>query len=188
MWTEGGGRGGKRGILLDIVDRYWDEIIGDFRKYFGGLDAGEWLRVRLFPHSEEEVSRYTWGDFLRLVVYCTNEHGSALFDSSLGDKDVIDELYRTALEEQSKKLKPKDEGEYHPSRRGYTREVEATLEVADNVIALRAEMGKWKGSSTRFTPKPLFPAEAVQNRLKNRNRAIRDDRVAAAQARWSKRQ
>lgn len=188
MWAKGGDRRGKRGILLDIVDRYWSEIVGDFRKYLCGLDANEWFRVRLYPHSQEEVSRYTWGDFLRFVVYCTNEAGSALYDATLGDQDVIDELYNAALEEQSKKLKPKDEGEYHPSRRGYTREVEATLEVADNVIALRAEMGKWKGSSTRFTPKPLFPAEAVQDRLRSRNRAIRDDRVAAAQARWRKKQ
>lgn len=122
-----------------------------------------------------------------MVVYCTNEHGSALFDMSLGDKDVIEDLYKAALERQSKKVKDVEDDEYHPSRRGYTREVEATLEVADNVLALRAEMGKWKGNM-RFSPRPLFPAEVVQDRLRKRNRGIRDDRVAAAQARWRKRQ
>lgn len=111
-----------------------------------------------------------------------------MFDATLGDPDVIEELYKQALEEQSKKQKKGQQDEYQPSRRGYTREVEAALDVADNLIALRAEMGKWKGSSTRFSVRPLFPSQAVQDRLRNRNRAIRDDRIAAAQARWRAKQ
>lgn len=134
----------------------------------------------------EDSSKYPWEEFLRNSVYCTNEHGSALFDVTLGDPDVLEDLYKQALEEQSKKLKKVDEPTFHPSRRGYTREVEAILDVADNVIALRAETGKWKGSSTRFSVRPVFPAEAVQDRMRKRNRAIRDDRIAAAQARWRK--
>jgi hypothetical protein len=107
-----------------------------------------------------------------------------LFDATLGDPDVLEDMYKQAVIDQSKKLKKGEEGEFHPARRGYTREVEAILDVADNLIALRAEMGKWKGSSTRFSVRPLFPAEAVQDRLRKRNRAIREDRIAAAQARW----
>lgn len=133
-----------------------------------------------------DSSKYPWEQFLRYAVYCTNEHGSALFDASLGDPDVLEDLYRQALEDQSRKLIKGEKEEYQPSRRGYTREVEAILDVADNLIAMRAEMGKWKGSSTRFSPRPVFPAEAVQERLRNRNRAIRDDRIRAAQERWRK--
>ncbi|QFP94186.1 tail assembly chaperone [Mycobacterium phage JoieB] len=174
---------GKRGILLDIIDRYWDAIEGDFQAILHA-DAGEWFRCRLFG---EDTSRYSWDKFLRNAVYCTNEHGSALFDATLGDQDVIDELYEKAVAEQSsKRKKPDSEDEYQPSRRGYTRQVEATLDVVDNLIALRAEMGKWKASSTRFSPRPVFPAQAVQDRLRKRNRAIRDDRIAKAQERWRK--
>lgn len=119
-------------------------------------------------------------------MYCTNEHGSALFDSTLGDPELLEEMYKNAVKEQSSKLR-KDESaeEYHPARRGYTREVEATLDVADHLVALRAELGKWRGSSTRFSPRPVFPAEAVQEKLRMRNRTIRDEKIKAAQARWS---
>lgn len=120
-------------------------------------------------------------------MYCTNEHGSALFDATLGDEDVLEDLYRAELVKQSKKLKdPDDDKPYHPSRRGYTREVEAILDVADNLIAMRAEAGKWRGSSTRFSARPLFPAQAVQERLRKRNMSIRDEKIKAAQQRWDR--
>ena len=122
---------------------------------------------------------------MRLAHYCTQEYGSALFDATLGDKELIEDMYQEELRKQSQKVKSPDaDDDWHPPRRGYTREVAAILDVADNLIALRAEMGKWKGSSTRFNPRPLFPQEAVQDRLRKRNRAIRDDRIAAAQAKW----
>lgn len=120
-------------------------------------------------------------------MYCTNEQGSALFDSTLGDDELLEDMYKEAVRKQSAKVKdPDDDKPYHPSRRGYTREVEATLDVADNLVALRAEIGKWRGSSTRFSPRPLFPASAVQERLRRRNVAIRDQKIAAAQGRWLK--
>ena len=147
-----------------------------------GLNAADWIRCRLFG---EDTSEYTWSRFLRLAHYCTQEYGTALFDVTLGDPELIEKMYKEELEKQSKKVKtPEADDDWHPPRRGYTREVAAMLDVADNLIALRAEMGKWKGSSTRMNPRPLFPAEAVQERLRQRNRSIRDDRIAAAQKRW----
>lgn len=108
-----------------------------------------------------------------------------MFDSTLGDKELLEELYQDAKKKQSAKTRDQSEDEpYHPARRGYTREVEATLDVADHLVALRAEIGKWRGSSTRFSSRPLFPAEAVQERLRSRNRRIRDEKIAAAQGRW----
>lgn len=108
-----------------------------------------------------------------------------MYDATLGDSGLIDDLYAQAVEKQSSKIKDReDDAPYYPSRRGYTREVEATLDVADNLIALRAETGKWRPSSTRFNPRPLFPGEAVQDKLRARNRKIRDEKIAAAQGRW----
>lgn len=148
------------------------------------MNALDWFHSRLHGG---DPSRFTWEQFLRNAVYCTNEHGSELFNATLGDEDTLEDMYKKALEEQSRKLKKSDQDEYRPSRRGYTRVVEATLDVADNIIALRAEMGRWKGSSTRMSPRPVFPSTAVQDRLTRRNRAIRDDRIAASQARWRQR-
>jgi len=105
----------------------------------------------------------------------------------LGDPGLIEDMFNAAVKKQSSKRKdPKDDEPYHPSRRGYTREVEATLDVADNLVALRAEIGKWKGSSTRFSPRPLLPAQAVQEMLRRRNMSIRDQKIAAAQGRWDR--
>lgn len=99
---------------------------------------------------------------------------------------MLNDLYEEEKRKQSAKIKDPDADKpYHPSRRGYTREVEATLDVADHLVALRAELGKWRGSSTRFSPRPVFPAEAVQEKLRMRNRTIRDEKIKAAQARWS---
>lgn len=146
------------------------------------MNASDWIYVRLF---DEGPTAFTWERFLRLAHYCTQEYGTALFDVTLGDPELIENMYKAELEKQSKKVKdPTDDEDWHPSRRGYTREVAAILDVADNLVALRAEMGKWKGSSTRMNPRPLFPSEAVQERLRKRNRSIRDDRIAAAQARY----
>lgn len=121
-------------------------------------------------------------------MYCTNIQGSALYDATLGDKDLIDQMYEQAIAEQSaKRKKEPDEAEYHPPRRGYTREVEALHEVVDNLIAMRAENGKWPATSVRFSPRPLFPAEAVHDRMRARARQRRDAAIAKAQNRFRSR-
>lgn len=99
-------------------------------------------------------------------------------------------MYAEAVAEQSSKKRKVDKGPediYHPPRRGYTREVEKIDDLTDNIIALRAEMGKWRPSSTRYTPRPLFPTQAVEEMMRHRARTIRDTRIRESQERWRKR-
>lgn len=130
--------------------------------------------------------RYTWDRFIRAAVYCVNEQGSALYDATLGDPELIEELFEKAKAEQSSKRRKTeaDKDEYRPSRRGYTRTVEKLHDIEDNLIASRAEAGKWKPSSVKFSRRPLFPSEAVQERMRKRARAHTASAIAAAQERY----
>lgn len=144
--------------------------------------------MRLYPHSEEEISCYTWDAFLRHAVYCTNIQGTALYDSTLGDAELIEEMYEEERQRISSKRKQesKQESEYRPPRRGYSREVEALYDVVDNLVALRGEMGRWPRTTTEraMSKRPWFPAEVVQERLRQRARVRRDSAINAAKARW----
>lgn len=149
--------------------------------------------MRLYDHTDEEISRYSWDDFIDHTVYCTNIQGSAIYDSTLGDKELIEQMYQDELKRISSKIVVKtEEGEkeQRPPRRGYTREVEALYDLTDNIVALRGEMGKWSPAHTEraMSKRPWFPAEVVNMRVRNRNRAIRDARIAEAQQRSRQRQ
>jgi len=123
-------------------------------------------------------------------VYLTNIQGSALYDTTLGDEQLITQIYDQLLEEQSAKIKreSKEEISNRPPRRGYSREVEAIYDLTDHIVALRAEMGKWSRTTTSsaMIKRPLFPAEAAQERMRIRAKRRRDEAVAKAQARWAK--
>lgn len=123
-------------------------------------------------------------------MYLTNIQGSALYDTTLGDEQLINQIYDQLLEEQSTKIKKesKEEISGRPPRRGYSREVEAIYDLTDHIVALRAEMGKWSRTTTSsaMIKRPLFPAEAAQERMRIRAKRRRDEAVAKAQARWAK--
>lgn len=121
-------------------------------------------------------------------MYCTNQQGSELYNATHGDPDLIKDMFEAAKERQSKKIKdPETTDDWHPPRRGYTREVEKLDDVVDNLIALRAEMGKWRRTSTRFTVRPLFPAQAVDELMRNRSVSNRDEKIKASQERHRQR-
>jgi hypothetical protein len=176
-----GGRGGKRRVLLDIIDRYWDEIDGDFREILG-IDALDWFRCRFYPE-HYPPGAYPWEQFIRYAVHCTNVQGSALYDETL-----VETMYQEMVIEQSSKIKkpkPDEVEEERPPRRGYTRLVEAIYDLTDNVVALRAEMGRWPPAQTAraFTKRPWFPAEKAQAMMRRRAKERVNAAVAAAQQR-----
>lgn len=126
---------------------------------------------------------------MRHTVYVTNIQGSALYDSTLGDEELIVQIYEQLVEEQSSKMRKSEEEKdisSRPPRRGYSREVEAIYDLSDHIVALRAEMGKWSRTQTSraMSKRPLFPAEAAQERMRLRAKRRREDAVAKAQARW----
>jgi hypothetical protein len=102
---------------------------------------------------------------------------------------LLDQMYEDAKAEQSSKAKKTDSAklEPRPPRRGYSREVEAIYDLTDNLVALRAEMGRWPPAQTTraFTKRPWFPAEVVAERMRKRARARVNSAIAAAQSRWS---
>lgn len=153
------------------------------------MDAKDWFRVRLFPTDEYTRSKFSWESFLRLAVYCSNIQGSALYDATLGDDSLIEDMYRDAVREQSaKRKKPVSEHlEQRPPRRGYTREVEAIYDLHDSIVALRAESGRWSCTQAErlAARRPWFPAEVVADRMRARARARRDAAITAAMKRWS---
>jgi len=124
-------------------------------------------------------------------VYCTNIQGSALYDATLGDKELIEQMYAEELARISAKIVVKEEGEKEPRppRRGYTREVEALFDLTDNIVALRGEMGRWSPTTTerQMSKRPWFPGEVVAHRVRNRNRSKRDERIKASQQAWAAR-
>jgi hypothetical protein len=98
-------------------------------------------------------------------------------------------MYEEAKAEQSSKIrKPeaKEELDPRPPRRGYSREVEAIYDLTDNIVALRAEMGRWQPSQTArsFARRPWFPAEVVQERMRKRAKAKVNSAVQRAKAQW----
>lgn len=132
------------------------------------------------------MARYTWQGFLDYVVYCTNIQGSALYDATLGDKEMIEQMYAEEIERiSSKRIAKNDEIDMAPPRRGYTRAVEAIYDLTDNIVALRGEMGQWSPITTerQMSKRPEFPGEVVAERVRNRNRKKRDEKIAASQAR-----
>lgn len=147
--------------------------------------------MRLYPHTEEEVSRYSWDDFIAYCVYVTNIQGSALYDATLGDAEMIEAMYQEAKAKQSAKIKeaPRPEEEWRPPRRGYTRTVEAVYDLTSNIVALRGELGRWNRTTTanQMPRRPWFPAEVVEARMAARSRSIRDSKIAAAQQRHRER-
>jgi hypothetical protein len=147
--------------------------------------------VRLYPHTDEEISHYAWTTFINNCVYCTNIQGSALYDATLGDKEMIDQMFEDAKARQSMKIKEveKPEEEWRPSRRGYTREVEALYDVASNIVALRGELGKWNRTTSmnQMPRRPWMPQEVVEARMAHRSRTIRDEKIKAAQQRHRER-
>lgn len=185
--VRGGRRGGKRRVVVDLVERYWDEIEGDFRHYLSGLDALEWFRCRAYPECYPP-GVYPWEQFIRLVVYCTKIQGSGMYHATLSDSDLVDRIYRDLIDKQSKKIVEKEEepGVGHPPFRGYTREIEKLDDLIDVIMGLRAEMGQWKKNPPP-TVRPLFPGEAAREKLAMRARRIRDEKIAASQERWRKR-
>lgn len=121
----------------------------------------------------------------------TNIQGSALYDASLGDPELVNVMYEQLIAEQSakrKKAREEKEDSENPPRRGYSREVEAIYDLIDNIVALRAEMGRWpRTQSTRLmSRRPLFPGEAARRRADERARKRRDLAIAIAQARVPK--
>ncbi len=124
-------------------------------------------------------------------MYCTNIQGSALYDATLGDKELIEQMYEEELARISAKLVSKEEREkeHRPPRRGYTRTVEAIYDLVDNMVALRGELGRWSPSSTEraMSKRPWFPSEVVAHRVRNRNRTIRDAKIKASQQAWAQR-
>lgn len=127
---------------------------------------------------------------MRYAIHCTNIQGSALYDASLGDEQLVEKMFAEAKAEQSAKVKKpteKSDGlEHRPPRRGYSRVVEAIYDLTDNVVALRAEMGRWPPSQTTkaFVKRPWFPAEMVQEKMRKRARQNVNRAIATAQARW----
>lgn len=121
-------------------------------------------------------------------MYCTNEQGSALYDATLGDKELIDQLFEEMKAEQSakKKVEKPEEEEWRPPRRGYTRGVEAVYDLTDNIVALRAEMGRWPSTQTEraFSKRPWFPAEVAKDRMRRRAKANVNRAIATAQQHW----
>lgn len=105
---------------------------------------------------------------------------------------MIESMFEDAKAEQSAKRrveKPVEELEDRPPRRGYSRTVEALYDVADNLVALRAEMGHWPQTQTAraFSKRPWFPAEVVQEKMRKRARVKVNSAIEMAQARWRQR-
>lgn len=122
-------------------------------------------------------------------MHCTNHQGSALYDATLGDDELIEQMFADAKAQQSSKRRvPTSEAEEdpRPARRGYSREVEAIYDLTDNIVAMRAEAGRWAPSQTAraFTRRPWFPAEVVEQRMRRRATKHVNKAVEAAQARW----
>ncbi len=121
----------------------------------------------------------------------TNIQGSALYDATLGDSDMIEEMYQEARRKQSAKVKEveKEEEEYRPPRRGYTRTVEAIYDLTSNIVALRGELGRWNRTTTanQMPKRPWFPAEVVQARMAAYARSRRDAAIARSQQRHRER-
>lgn len=145
----------------------------------------------MFDTDECIQASFSWDSFIRHMVYVTNIQGSAMYDATLGDNNLIDQIFDRLVEEQSKKIKSNPEDDdilNRPPRRGYSREVEALYDLTDNIVALRAEMGKWSRMQTSrvMVKRPLFPAEAAQERMRKRAARRRENAIVTAQARWLK--
>lgn len=123
-------------------------------------------------------------------MYCTNIQGSGLYDATLGDEELIAQMFEEAKAKQSSKMKApehKPEMEYRPPRRGYSREVEAIYDLTDNIVALRGEMGRWPRTTTTsaMSKRPWFPGELVQEKMRRRAKAHVSSAIERAQARWA---
>lgn len=127
-----------------------------------GVDARDFIR-----------GTRPWAQFLTYTTYLAeNVDGSAVWAAQLSD-----DRFLPMIEARLKELaKVKDAPPTRPSLNGYSREVDGLHRVANELRALRGELGKWAEPVPILGP--LFPGD----KLAARDLAVEVDDLAAAVA------
>lgn len=134
------------------------------------------LHVNAIDYFLEAPGR-TWDQFLEFFDDLCERQGTELWAKAQTDPHMLERM-RSLTAEQIAELQA-DRDEPH---RQYTPLVRELRNVCDQIIALRAQMGRVSPSEMSFMPRPRLLGDEVSERQSELSRAELDEIIAEAHA------
>ncbi|MFN3005143.1 hypothetical protein [Mycolicibacterium wolinskyi] len=126
-----------------------------------------------------EVPGRTWEQFLEFFDDLCEEQGTKLWAAAATDPALLARVQSMTADELAELREHSTAAEPHY---GYTREVREWRNLADQVIALRAQMGRVGMNEVTFMPRPQMVGDLINERQSELTRSELDDIIAEAQA------
>lgn len=130
----------------------------------------------------QEVPGRTWDQFLEFFDRMVKEQGTDLWAAAQTDPGMLAQLQALSADEIAE-LCDDDTSSGEPHR-GYTPIVRELRNVADQMICLRAQLGRMSPRDVTFMPRPQMYADVIADRRSELTRADLDDEIAQAKARY----
>jgi len=128
-----------------------------------------------------EAPGRTWDQFLQFFDRLCQEQGTDLWAAAQTDPDMLARLRGLDADELAELYAVEDGGEPH---RGYTPMVRELRNVSDQLISLRAQLGRLSASEVTFMPRPHMYADELAERRSEITRADLDNEIAEGKARY----
>lgn len=106
-----------------------------------------------------DVPGRTWDQFLEFFDDLSERQGTELWAKAQTDPHMLERM-RSLTAEQIAELKV----EHEEPHRGYTPVVRELRNVADQMISLRAQLGRMQARDVTFMPRPLMVGDIVNER------------------------
>lgn len=135
------------------------------------------LRVNALEYFLEVPGR-TWDQFLEFFDDLCERQGTELWAKAQTDPDMLERM-RSLTAEQIAKLKAQEIDEPH---RGYTPMIRELRNVCDQLISLRAQLGRMQPRDVSFMPRPLMAGDVINERQTDLVRGELDDLIEEAHA------
>ncbi len=125
-----------------------------------------------------DIPGRTWEQFLEFFDQLCAEQGTRLWAAAATDPVMLEHAGSMTAEEIAA-LRETETGEPHY---GYTRQVREIRNLADQIITLRAQLGRLTPRDVTFMPRPRMVGDLLNERESELARAELDDLIIAAHA------
>ena len=129
-----------------------------------------------------DVPGRTWDQFLEFFDQMCLEQGTKCWAAAATDPTLLDRAQSmTADEIAALRERSSDEPHY-----GYTPMVRELRNVADQLITLRAQLGRMQARDMSFMPRPVMVGDLINERESDLTRTELDDLIAEAHANYER--